>query len=115
MKPRVRSDKVARRLVEDLQAALCHDVPAGTTVVFTCTAPIHLASKTTAALENEIRALLASRSNELAKTINGNRICVRIVRASHTPNVIGFVHNPDPGAAAALLAQAGEELREIKR
>jgi hypothetical protein len=104
MTVRLRFDKVARRLVEDLQAALRHDVPAGTTVIFTCTAPIRLASKTGAALEEHIHAMLATKQTELKKTINGNRIRVRIVRTARTPNVIGFVHNPDPGAAEALLS-----------
>jgi hypothetical protein len=104
VKPRLRFDKVARRLVADLQEALRDDVPGGSTVVFTCTAPIRLASKTAATLEAEIRALLASHSNELAKTINGNKVRVRILREAHTPNVVGFVHNPDPGAAEALLS-----------
>jgi hypothetical protein len=106
MKPRLRFDKVARRVVAEVQDALRADVPAGTTIVFTCTAPIRLASKTTSALEAEIRALLVSGSSELAKTINGNRIRVRIVHKAHTPNVLGFVHNPDPGTAKALLDSA---------
>jgi hypothetical protein len=106
MKPRLRFDKVARRLVAEVQDALRDDLPAGTTIIFTCTAPIRLASKTAASLEGEIRALLASRASELAKTINGNKIGVRIVHKAHTPNVIGFVHNPDRGAAKALLDSA---------
>lgn len=80
------------------------------TVIFTVTAPIRLASKTAVALEGAIRALLTSRAKqpEIARTINGNRIRVRIVRAGATsqPHVIGFVHNPDPGAANALLDEA---------
>ena len=108
MNPRLRFDRVAKRLIADVQTELRDDVPKGTTVIFACTAPIRLASKTAAALEAAIRTLLTSRAKqpELAKTINGNRIRIRIVRAAHQPNVVGFVHNPDPGAATALLDSA---------
>lgn len=107
VKPRLRFDKVARRFVADLQAALRDAVPDGTTVTFTIAAPIRLASKTAVALEEQIRALLARRvaRADAEHTIHGNAIRVRVVRDGSTraPNVIGFVHNPDPGAAKALL------------
>lgn len=106
VKPRLRFDKVAQRFVADVQSALHDDVGDGTTVLFTIAAPIRLASKTTAALEDQIRALLASGTKELAKTINGNKIHVRIERVTHTPNVLGFVYTPAPGAAKALLDKA---------
>lgn len=107
MKPRLRFDKVARRFVSDLQTALRDAVPDGTTVTFTITAPIRLASKTVAALEARIRALLPRRARQVdsEETIHGNAIRVRVVRTGSTraPKVVGFVHNPDPGAADALL------------
>ena len=53
-KPRLRFDKVATRVIERLQANLGETVPAGTTVVLTVTAPIRLASKTIASLEDKI-------------------------------------------------------------
>jgi len=104
--PRLRFDKVAQRLVADVQAALRKDVPPGTTVIFTCAAPIRLASKTAVALQDAIRTLLASQQHDLDKTINGNKIHVRIVRKAHTPNVLGFVYTPAPGAVKALLDSA---------
>lgn len=111
VKPRLRFDKVARRFVFDLQAALSDAVPDGTTVTFTITAPIRLASKTAAVLEEHIRALLARRTKqaESEQTIHGNSIRVRVVRSVETQaaKVVGFVHNPDPGAAEALLNAYG--------
>ena len=107
VRPRLRLDKVAKAVIADIQTALRDDVPDGMTVIFTITAPIRLASNTTEALEAEIRALLKSRAEqpEIARTINANQIRVRIVRTrlDGQPNVIGFVHNPDPGVAQLLL------------
>jgi hypothetical protein len=109
-KPRLRFDRVALRFLSDLQRALRDEVPAGKTIVLTVTAPIRQSSKTAAALEREIRALLArNRTNaEIDDTINENQVRARIVAGSvrGAPNVIGFVHNPGPGAAAVLLDAA---------
>lgn len=108
-KTRLRFDKVALRLVTRLQEALHEEVPAGETVIFTVTAPIRLASKTAAALESAVRELLArkSKKRELDDAICGNQIRVRIVGSgssqAQASNVVGFVHNPDPNAAALLL------------
>src|SRR5579884_3881264 len=97
-KPRLRFDKVALRLIADLQAALRDDVPEGKTVLFTVTAPIRLPAKTVAELVPRIRPLLKSgrARAELAETLNGNQVRVRVVtgRAKRAPNVLGFVHNP---------------------
>src|SRR5215813_14559689 len=62
MKLRLRFDKVAVRVVEHLRSTLREAVPEGVTVLVTITAPIRLASKTAAALEDKIRALLARRA-----------------------------------------------------
>jgi len=98
-KPRLRFDKVVLRLIGDLRAALCEFVPDGEAVIVTCTAPIRLSSKTTAALESEIRDRLARRSvkADIKETINGNHVRVRFVNgvAKRASKVIGFVHNPD--------------------
>src|SRR5579862_5435604 len=52
-KLRLRFDKVATRLLERLQGALGQTVPDGIAVLVTVTAPIRLASKTAAALEEK--------------------------------------------------------------
>jgi hypothetical protein len=103
----LRLDKVATRLISDVEAGLQGDVPDGTIVVFTVTAPIRLASKTADALEGKIRELLARRAKkvEVEQKINGNGVRVRVIRTGslRAPTVLGFVHNPEPGAAEALL------------
>jgi hypothetical protein len=110
VKPRLRFDKEARRLVSDVETAARSAIPDGTTVVFTVTAPIRQASKTTAAIIEHIHALLAQRAKqaEIKRTINGNsvRIRVRHSGSKRTPKILGFVHNPDPGAAKTLLDEA---------
>jgi hypothetical protein len=105
-KPRLRFDRVALRVVGDLQASLGEIVPDGETVIVTITAPIRLASKTTAAVEEKIRACLArgSARAEVKDTIHGNQIRVRMVKGvpRRAPKVIGFVHNPDPDGSILL-------------
>jgi hypothetical protein len=98
-KPRLRFDKVALRLVRALQANLSEVVPDGEAVIVTVTAPIRLASKTAAAVEDEVRMCLARRSPgvEIKDTIHGNEVGIRHVKglSCPAPKVIGFVHNPD--------------------
>ena len=98
-KLRLRFDKVVTRLMERLQAALGETVPDGMTVLLTITAPIRLASKTAAALEDKIRTLLGRRSpgRDEKDTIHGNRVRIRLLRheSERAPKMIGFVHNSD--------------------
>ena len=56
--PHLRFDKVATRLMDRLQAGLHGSVPGGMTVLLTLTAPIRLPSKTAAALQHRIDALI---------------------------------------------------------
>jgi hypothetical protein len=95
----LRFDKVAIRLLDRLEAACRKTVPAGTTVLFAITAPIRLASKTAATIEEKISPLLRRRSpgRDVTATINSNRIRIRLVK-HHLPRsakFIGFVHNRD--------------------
>ena len=95
---RLRFDKVALRFIRDVQAALHEVVPEGRTLIVTITAPIRMALKTVAALEERVRTTLARRSAriDLNETINGNQIRVRLVNdVSNRAKVIGFVHNRD--------------------
>jgi hypothetical protein len=98
-KPRLRFDKVATRLIERLRANLDEAVPDGMAVVLTITAPIRVASKTAASLEDKIRTLLARRSpgRDEKGTIHGNRVWIRLLRdkSERAPKLIGFVHNAD--------------------
>jgi len=95
---RLRFDRVALRFVHDMRFALEGVVPYDRTLVFTVTAPIRLASKTAAAIEEKVRGGLMRRPAqlELSETTDGNQIRVRLVKgASNRATVIGFVHNPD--------------------
>jgi hypothetical protein len=107
-KPRLRFDKVALRFIADLRSALREAVPVGKSLIVTVTAPIRLASKTAAALEDDVRARLARspRTLELAEAIHGNEIRARLVNggSSRPADVVGFVHNPDSDPAVLLDA-----------
>lgn len=114
-KPRLRFDKVATRLIERLQAALGETVPDGMTVLLTITAPIRLASKTAAALEGKLHAILGreSPSRDEKITIHGNRVQIRVLRDApeRAPKMVGFVHNPD--SDRLLLLNMTSELLEL--
>jgi hypothetical protein len=114
---RLRFDKVATRLIERLQAAVAGPVPQGTTVLVTITAPIRLAAKTAAALEERIRTLLARglSDRDRMETLYGNRVRIRLWRhdAARRPKLIGFVHNPD--VDAVLLLNIVRELHDRVR
>lgn len=101
----LRFDKVATRVVDRLKAAARKTVPGGTTVVVTITAPIRLASKTTAVIEEKIETL-----RDQATTVHGNRIQIRVLRHDSTraPKLIGYVHNPD--ADLRVLFEAARQL-----
>jgi hypothetical protein len=113
-RPRLRSDKVARRLIGRLQAALF--VPDGITVLLTITAPIRHPSKTAEALEEQIGARLEHRPTQLLckDTIHGNQVQFLFIRSTsrQRPRVIGLVHDPaaDPGM---LLNLTGSLLEQI--
>jgi hypothetical protein len=110
IKPRLRFDKTALGLVERLRMGLDDSVPDGRTVMVTVTAPIRQDSKTSVVLEQTIRATLAARPprRDIKIAIHGNQVRVRVVksRSAQTPKLIGFVHNPDPGADLVLLDSA---------
>jgi hypothetical protein len=115
--PRLRFDKVVVRLMQRLQATLGRTVPEGVTVALTITAPIRLASKTAAALEEKIPARFeqgpARRIRPDVKAIiHGNRVRIRffINKSARAPKVIGFVHNPDTDPVP-LLNLTGEMLQ----
>ena len=97
--PRLRFDRVVLRVFSDLRAALQDAVPSGVTVVVTLTAPIRLASKTTVAIEANVRKLLEKRSSRASatRTIETNKVRIQIIRGEKTAtsSLVGFVHNRD--------------------
>ena len=112
-KPGLRFDKVVIRLMEELRGSLRETVPDGMTVLFTVTTPIRLASKTTAALEDKIQALLAQKSPRGKATIHGNHVQIQFLRGktAYAPKMIGFVHNPD--SDPLLLLDMTREMIEL--
>src|SRR5215472_8322721 len=123
--PRLRFDRVALRLVDDLRTALSGSVSRGQTVLVTITAPIRLPARTATAIEEKIRKLVATRAApaRLADTIHGNEVQVHLLKGGtgRTARLIGFVHNPesDPtiliDVARSLLARIGAGERTAGR
>jgi hypothetical protein len=122
-KPRLRFDRVALRLVDDLRTALSGSVPDGQTVLVTITAPIRLPARTASAIEEKTRKLVATRAApaRLTDTIHGNGIQVHLLKGGtrRTARLVGFVHNPDSDpsilieVARALLARIGSGKRTV--
>ena len=103
---RLRSDKVAVRLVDGVRSALRETVPEGVAVVFTVTAPIREPSKTKSALIEIIRTRfsLGAMLGDYAEAVYGNQVRVRLV-TSQLPcieRVTGFVHNPNSSIISLL-------------
>ena len=93
--PRLRFDRVAQRVVRDLQATLSGAVSRNAALIVTVTAPIRLPAKTVAELGRRLAGPLA---RDFDKVICGNRVRARIVRrcVPRAPKVVVFIHNPDP-------------------
>jgi len=107
----LRFDKVAIGLIDRIEAAVRAEIPAGTTVAFTLTAPIRSDSKTGMAVEEKIRAVLARRgkATDVTASIFENRVRIRLIKpaSNGAPKVLGFVHNPDADSRLILdVAQA---------
>ena len=102
----LRFDRVVIRLLRGLARFAEGATPAGTTVLVTVTAPIRSPSKTAAALEREIAALVSGGGGGVDRraTLCGNEVQLRLIehssRAAH--KLIGLVHNPDVPAARLL-------------
>ena len=93
--PRLRFDRVAQRVVRDLQASLSGAAPRNAALIVTVTAPIRLPAKTVAELVPQLAVPLA---RNFDKVVCGNRVRARIVRrcVPGAPKVVVFIHNPDP-------------------
>ena len=105
LKPRLRLDRVAVGLLHRLRAALRRAVPNDRTVVVTITAPIWQASKTAAAMEEQIRRRLRRGSaGRSAIRIHGNKIQIWILQGGRglPSKLVGFVHNPDKDPAILI-------------
>ncbi len=107
---RLRFDRVALRLVDDVKTGISQSFPVDQSVAFTITAPIRLPARTSAALQEWLCRI---RVQELGTRINGNEIRARVIRnpSSNQTRIMGFVHNPEYSADLILdIAEAA--LRE---
>jgi hypothetical protein len=114
--PRLRFDRVVLGLLARLRTALQDGAPSGRVAMVTVTAPIRLASKTGAEIEERARRLLrrSSANGRFAGRIHGNAVQIRIMRGGkgQATALAGFVHNRDSepeilfDLAKALLSRA---------
>ena len=115
-KVRLREDKVAQRVLRDLESALHAHVPAGKSVILTLGAPIKVSRKLVIALTDVLVTYLESGSVEVdeKRTILGNRVRFRVLRlTSKWPaKVIGFVFtgDPAPGVLASTTTSLHDEI-----
>lgn len=114
----LRFDKVVVRLLSDLRASIGSNIPEGTAVLYTITAPIKLPTKMELGLSQQIRDVLNSavRNTDHQSTIFQNQICIRIINVptNQTENFAGFVHNPECNSKQ-LLDFAARWLRESEK
>jgi hypothetical protein len=115
-KVRLREDKVAQRVLRDLESALHAPEPAGKSVILTLGAPIKVSRKLVVALTDVLVTYLESGSVEVdeKRTILGNRVRFRVLRlTSKWPaKVIGFVFtgDPAPGVLASTITSLHDEI-----
>jgi hypothetical protein len=114
-KARLREDKVAKRVLRDLESALRAHVPAGKSVILTLGAPIKVSKKLVVALTDLLVTYLESGLEEVdeKRTIFGNRIRFRVVKPKSKwhAKVIGFVFTGDP--APGVLANTMGSLHDV--
>ena len=115
-KARLREDRVAQRVLRDLEGALRAHVPDGKTIILTLGAPIKVPNKLVAALAKMLPAYLESGAEEVdeKKIILGNRVRFRVLNHDSTwkAKVIGFVFtgDPEPGILANAMRSLHDEI-----
>ena len=115
-KVRLREDKVAQRVLRDLESALHAHVPPGKSIILTLGAPIKVSRKLVVALTDVLVTYLESGLVETdeKRTILGNRVRFRVLRVTSKwpAKVIGFVFtgDPAPGALASTITSLHDEI-----
>ena len=98
---RLREDRVAQRVLRDLERKLNPQLNDGRTIILTLGAPIRVARKLVAALTETLVSYVAGGAEEVdvSKRMLGNRVRFRVMKASAgwTPQLLGFVFSGDPG------------------
>jgi len=120
-KARFREDKVAQRVLRDLESALNAHVPTGKSIILTLGAPIRVANKLVVSLTSLLVTYLDDGVEEVdeKRTILGNRVRFRVVKpGSKWPaKVIGFVFtgDPAPGVLANTLSSLHDEIAAVAK
>jgi hypothetical protein len=109
---RFREDKVAQRVLRDINSALHAHVPDGNAIILTLGAPIKLPNKLVAALTSLLLTYLKTGAAEVdeKKTVLGNRVRFRVTNAKWATKMIGFVFTGDP--APSILANTLRSLHD---
>lgn len=109
---RLREDKVAQRVLRDINSALHVHMPHSKAIILTLGAPIILPNKLIAALTSLLLAYVKTGAEEAdeKKTILGNRVRFRVMNAKWATKVIGFVFTGDP--APSILANTLRSLHD---
>jgi hypothetical protein len=97
---RLREDRVARRVLRDIESALHAQVPNRKTLILTLGAPIQVPTQLVAALTKLLVDYLQSgvEEREERKTVLGNRVRFRVLNQNRKwrAKVVGFVFSGDP-------------------
>jgi hypothetical protein len=115
-KTRLREDKVAQRVLRDINSALYAHVPADKSIILTLGAPIKLPNKLVVALTTLLLIYLKTGAEEVdeKKTILGNRVRFRVTspNGKWTAKVIGFVFSgdPTPNTLANMVCSLHDEI-----
>lgn len=113
--PRLREDRVAQRVLRDLEAAVSGHARRGRAVIVTLGAPIKVPNRLVAELGALLRDRLRNGAAETDERMDvlGNRVRFRVLRdgSAWTSPVNGFVFSgdPDPGD----LAEAMRAMRDL--
>lgn len=111
--PRVklRVDRVVVRVTRHLTTHLAGAVPRGMTVQVAIAAPIRQPAKAAGEIEDRIRRMLQRRrpGRDLVATIHGNRVRIRVVRATsaRASKTMVCVHNSNIDSRRVLDTMAG--------
>ncbi len=119
---RLREDRVALRVLRDIEHAISAHVPHGRLLILTLGAPIKVPAQLVAALTRALETYLKRGIAEVdeRRTILGNRVRFRVVndRLKWKAKVVGFVFtgDPVPGViASSMAALHGEIAARAKR
>jgi hypothetical protein len=112
----LRFDRVVIRLVDDLREFAKLNVPDGTILLVTFTAPLYSPAKTASALKEIIGSILVNNTplQDINMTVNGIQVRIRINMNSSaiSAKLFGFVHNLN-SSSTAILDLATERIGDL--